>query len=95
VIAHPHGKTPVDLSLLLIGGPVLFLAAQAWYLRVVPRVSSNLHFIGGGALFLVGLGTLVVPPYAALILAGVSLATLAVVDQKWGAFLSADLGIKP
>jgi low temperature requirement protein LtrA len=94
-IAHPHGKTPVDLSLLLIGGPVLFLAAQAWYLRVVPRVSSNLHFIGGGALFLVGLGTLVVPPYAALILAGVSLATLAVVDQKWGAFLSADLGIKP
>lgn len=82
MIAHPHGPTPLDLSLLLIGGPVLFLAAQAWYLRVVPRVWSKLHFIGGSALLLVGLGTLVVPPYAALILVGASLTTLAVVDEK-------------
>ena len=95
VIVHSHGQTPVSLSLLLIGGPVLFLAAQAWYLRVVPRVWSKLHFIGFSALLLVGFGTLVVPPYAALILVGVSLSTLAIVDQKWGTFLSADLGIKP
>ncbi len=82
MIAHPHGQTPVDLSLLLIGGPVLFLAAQGWYLRVVPRVWSKLHFIGGSALLLLGLGTLFVPPYAALILTGASLAILALVDQK-------------
>ena len=82
MIAHPHGQTPVDLNLLLTGGPVLFLAAQAWYLRVVPRIWSKLHFIGGSALLLVGLGTLVVPPYAALILVGSSLSTLAVVDEK-------------
>jgi low temperature requirement protein LtrA len=82
MIAHPHGQTPVDLSLLLVGGPVLFLAAQAWYLRVVPRVWSKLHFIGGGALLLFGLVTLVVPPYAALILVGASLTSLAVVDEK-------------
>ncbi len=95
VIVHSHGQTPVSLSLLLTVGPVLFLAAQGWYPRVVPRVWSKLHFIGVGTLLLVGVGTLFVPPYAALILVGASLSTLAIVDQKRGTFLSADLGIKP
>jgi hypothetical protein len=62
--------------------PVIFLAAQGWYLWVVPRIRSKLHFIGGSVLLLVGFGTLGVPPYAALMLVGASLTILAIVDQK-------------
>jgi low temperature requirement protein LtrA len=81
VIAHPHGHTTFELSLLLAGGPVFFLAAQGWYLWAVPKVRSKLHFVGGLALLLVGTVTLVVPPYAALLLVGVSLAILAILDR--------------
>jgi len=41
VIANPFGHTPFALSLLLAGGPILFLAAQGWYLRTVPKVRSK------------------------------------------------------
>lgn len=82
VTTHPQGRTPVSLSLLLAGGPILFLAGQGWYLRAVPHVWSKLHFIGVGVLVLVGIGTLFVPAYAALIIVAISLTTLAVVDQK-------------
>jgi low temperature requirement protein LtrA len=77
VIARPHGHTSYALSLLLGGGPILFLAAQGWYLWAVPKVRSQLHLIDGGALLLVGLATLAVPPYAALILVGAGVSTLA------------------
>ena len=40
VIAHPQGQTSFSLSLLLAGGPILFLAAQGWYLLAVPKVRS-------------------------------------------------------
>ena len=81
VIAHPDGQTSFALSLLLSGGPILFLAAQGWYLRAVPNVRSKLHLIGGVALLLVGLATLAVPPYVALLLVGASVATLAILDR--------------
>ncbi len=81
VIAHPRGHTSLELSLLLGGGPILFLAAQGWYLWAVPNVRSQLHVIGGGALILVGLATLAVPPYVALFLVGTSVSTLAILDR--------------
>ncbi len=81
VIAHPYGHTSFGLTLLLAGGPILFLAAQGWYLWVVPNVRSRLHLIGGIALLLVGLATSTVPPYVALILIGVGLTTLAILDR--------------
>jgi low temperature requirement protein LtrA len=81
VIAHPRGHTSLELSLLLVGGPILFLAAQGWYLWAVPNVRSQLHVIGGGALLLVGLATLAVPPYVALFLVGTSVSTLAILDR--------------
>jgi low temperature requirement protein LtrA len=77
VIAHPRGHTSLELSLLLGGGPILFLAAQGWYLWAVPNVRSQLHVIGGGALLLVGLATL----YVALFLVGTSVSTLAILDR--------------
>jgi low temperature requirement protein LtrA len=81
VIAHPDGHTSFTLSLLLGGGPFLFLAAQGWDLWAVPKVRPRLHMIGGIALFLVGLATQAVPPYIALLLVGSCLATLAILDQ--------------
>jgi low temperature requirement protein LtrA len=81
VIAHPYGHTSFALSLLLGGGPILFLAAQGWYLWAVPNVRSQLHLVGGIALLLVGLTTLAVPPYAALLLIGASVSILAILAR--------------
>lgn len=81
VIAHPYGHTSFALSLLLCGGPILFLAAQGWYLWVEPNVRSQLHLIGLVALLFVGLATLAVPSYVALTLVGASLTTLALLDR--------------
>jgi low temperature requirement protein LtrA len=81
VIAHPQGQTSFSLSLLLAGGPILFLAAQGWYLWAVPNVRSQLHLVGGIALLLVGLATLIAPPYVALLLVGASVSTLAILAR--------------
>jgi low temperature requirement protein LtrA len=81
VIAHPYGYTSFALSMLLGGGPILFLAAQGWYLWAVPKVRSQLHLIGGIALLLVGLATLAVPPYVALLLVGASVSTIAILAR--------------
>jgi low temperature requirement protein LtrA len=81
VIAHPQGQTSIALSLLLAGGPILFLAAQGWYLWLIPNVRSRLHVIGGVALLLVGLATQAVPPYVALMLVAGSVSALAILDR--------------
>jgi low temperature requirement protein LtrA len=47
IIAHPHGDTSFSLSLLLGAGPILFLAAQGWYLWAVLNARSVLHLAAG------------------------------------------------
>jgi low temperature requirement protein LtrA len=86
VIANPHGPTSFALSLLLGGGPILFVAAQGWYLWVVPNVRSTLHLVGGVALVPSGLATLALQSNVALILVGMSLATLAMIDRRMSKF---------
>jgi low temperature requirement protein LtrA len=81
VISHPHGHTSLALSLLLSGGPILFLAAQGWYLWEVPKIRSRMHFIGAGALLVVGVATLAVPPHVALFLVSVTLSILAILAR--------------
>jgi hypothetical protein len=81
VIAHPHGDASAALSLLLCGGPILYLVAQGWYLWAAPGVLSRLRLIGSAALVLAGLATLSAPPSAALILVGAILWILAVLDR--------------
>jgi low temperature requirement protein LtrA len=80
VISHPRADASAGLSLLLAGGPLLFLVAQGWFLCAVPNVRSHFHAISVATLVLVGLVTLVVPPYAALIVAGAVLSTLAIFE---------------
>jgi low temperature requirement protein LtrA len=82
VIAHPHGHASAALSLLLYGGPILYLVAQGWYLWAVPRVSPRPRLIGSVALVLVGFAASSAPPYVALILVGVSLTILAMLDRS-------------
>jgi low temperature requirement protein LtrA len=81
VIAHPHGHTSAALSLLLYGGPILYLVAQGWYLWAVPGVLSPLRLIGCAALVVAALGTMSAPPAVALMLVGAALWTLAVLDR--------------
>ena len=84
-IAHPHGHPSAALSLLLFGGPVLFLVALGWYLWAVPRVRPRPRvIIGGAALVPVGFAASAAPPYVALVLAGATLATLAVLGGVAG-----------
>lgn len=82
VVAHPHGDASAALSLLLCGGPILFLAAQGWYLWTVLKVRPRLPLAGSAALVLVGFVTLAAPPYVALILVAASLTTLAILDRR-------------
>lgn len=82
VIAHPYTHTSLEMSLLLCGGPIIFLIAQAWYLWAVVNVRSKLQLIGVIVLVFVGIITLSVPLYVALILVCTTLAILALLDQK-------------
>ena len=82
VIAHPHGHTTTALSLLLFGGPVLFLLAQAWYLGLLASDAPRLRLAGSAALVVIAAAALLAPPYVTMLLAGASLATLAVLDQR-------------
>ena len=80
IIAHPQQHTSLALSLLLAGGPILFLAAQLWYYLVILHIRSNIHLFGSTVLLLVGLVTLALPSYAALIIVGLTLSVLAILD---------------
>src|SRR5438067_10497609 len=82
VIAHPDGPTSAALCLLLFGGPILFLAAQGWYLWAVPNASPRAQVAGSIALALVGCAALLVPAYVALALAAVGLTALLLVDRQ-------------
>ena len=81
-IAHPDEQTTAALSASLYGGPILFLLAQAWYLRTVLRVSSRVQVIGTVALLILGFAALAVAAYVALIVAALGLAIAAIVDRS-------------
>ena len=68
--------------MLLGGGPILFMAAQGWYLWTILNIRSQLHLIGGIAMLLIWLATLYLAAYAALFLVGASLTSLAILDQR-------------
>ncbi len=82
VIANLEGPGAAAFSLMLFGGPVLFLLAQSWYLRTVLHVSPRLPLVGSATLTIGGVLTLAAPPYAALILASVGLTTLVIFDKS-------------
>jgi low temperature requirement protein LtrA len=54
VIAHPNGQASVALSLLLFGGPLLYLLSQTVYLWVVIGIRSLPRLAGIAALAVAG-----------------------------------------
>ncbi len=54
VIAHPHGHAPVTLSMVLFGGPLLYLLSQTAYLWAVIGIRSPARLAGIAALLLAG-----------------------------------------
>jgi low temperature requirement protein LtrA len=66
VIAHPHGHASVTLSLLLFGGPLLYLLSQTVYLWAVIGTRSLARLAGIAALVVAGGLSHLLPAYAAL-----------------------------
>ncbi|MCW3062503.1 MAG: hypothetical protein JWQ02_4324, partial [Capsulimonas sp.] len=85
IITHPQGPNTIGLSLLLFGGPIIFLAAQGWYLWAMLHVSPRMQLAGGAVLALTGCAALLTPSFVALILAGIGLAILAIADCRHSA----------
>jgi low temperature requirement protein LtrA len=79
VITHPHGHVPVTLSLLLFGGPLLYLLSQTYYLWVVVGTRSLPRLAGIAALVSAGGLSSILPPYRALGLLTALLLVLAVI----------------
>jgi hypothetical protein len=79
---HEDEQTTAAVSASLYGGPILFLLAQAWNLRTIPRVSSRVQMIGSVAPLILGFGALAVPAYVALIVAALGLAIVAILDRS-------------
>lgn len=68
VIMHPRGDTPASLSLLLFGGPFLYLLVQTAYLWLVTHNRTLARPAGLAALVLGGWVSVVLPAYAAIAL---------------------------
>lgn len=52
IILHPYERVPVVLVSIYGGGLLMFLLAQEWYLRMVPKVNQAFYLISGGLLFI-------------------------------------------
>jgi low temperature requirement protein LtrA len=79
VIAHPNDQTSVTLSLLLFGGPLLYLLSQTVYLWVVIGTRSLPRLAGIAALAVAGGLSQLLPTYAALGLLTILLLVLVVI----------------
>ena len=82
VIAHPHDQTSVALSLVLFGGPLLYLLSQTVYLWAVIGTRSRPRLAGIAALAVAGGLSQLLPAYAALGLVATVLLVL-IVTVVW------------
>jgi low temperature requirement protein LtrA len=65
-IDDPAAGSGTALSLLLFGGPVLYLAAQGWYLKALTSRTSRIRVAGVGTLVIAGLLSPALPAVASL-----------------------------
>jgi low temperature requirement protein LtrA len=84
VIAQPFGHTDVRLALLVFGGPVLYLAVQAgqalW--QHSPAIKYGARVVALVALGVLGVLSLVVPPFVAAIFAAAPLVGVGIADGR-------------
>lgn len=65
-IHEPLEPTSVTVSLLLFGGPLLYLGLQTWYLRALTGVLSRTRIVASAAMLVGGSVALTMPQVAAL-----------------------------
>ncbi|MEV6702912.1 low temperature requirement protein A [Streptomyces sp. NPDC051453] len=82
VITHPHEHVSVALALLLFGGPVLYLASQAWYYHATTRRAWAERITACVVLAVGGVAALSLPVLASLALLDVILIALAIVLSR-------------
>ena len=82
VIARPRGHGSAALALLLFGGPMLYLLAQAWYLRSILNQRATIQLTGTALLLLGAIATIPAEPFVALIATAVCLSGLAIFESK-------------
>ena len=83
VIFHPRGDAPLALTLLLFGGPVLYVLAQMFYVTEVNGELSRSRLIGIAAFVVAGsVSRLVTPDLALALLAAVLLLLMALVSRE-------------
>jgi low temperature requirement protein LtrA len=77
-IEEPTAPSTVVLSLLLFGGPLLYLGLQTWYLRALTGRYSRSRLIGAAVLVVAGAVVWTLPSVIALAISSVMLGLLAV-----------------
>ncbi|RVW08445.1 low temperature requirement protein A [Prescottella agglutinans] len=82
VIAHPDRATDLSTNALLFGGPLLFFAAQSWYMRVAIGELPPSRPAAMIALVVLGAATLPLPLYAAAVGALLVIAAVAIADGR-------------
>lgn len=82
IITHPLEMLSPIIIFLLIGGPICFLAAQSWYLIVVPKIIPRSYVIC--VLFLLAAGSIsyLFPAWISFILVALILSILALFDSR-------------
>lgn len=84
VITDPVGRPSRALSLLLFGGPLLYLLSQIWYLWAITGRPSLSRLVGAAALISAGVASLTLRPAVSLALLALILLTLtAAVLRLW------------
>lgn len=94
-IEEPLDSAGPVISLLLFGGPLLYLGHQAWYLRALSGRLPRSRMVGAGVLALVGAGAWALPAVCALAASSLVIALLAVRvsrDSAHGHLAGPDVG---
>ncbi|MFF4196112.1 low temperature requirement protein A [Nonomuraea sp. NPDC001831] len=78
-IGHTTGPGSVQLSLLLFGGPILYLVAQAWWYYVTTGRAWAARLLACGACAAAGLAAVRLPPLLSVLILDVILVVLVVV----------------
>ena len=84
IILHPFDVPSTLLSFLLGGGPILFLAAQGWYLMKVPNDRPYLYVICGVLLLLVSIGSCLFPAWITLVIIDLIFTVFSILESLQG-----------
>ena len=83
IILNPYDRVPMVLTVLLGGGFIMFLLAQEWYLRMVPKIRQKYFVISAAILFIANITGVFLPAWLYHLTLGVPLIIIAFSDFYW------------